>query len=420
MNQSNPKILSLFTGAGGLDLGFEAAGFDIVAASDIMKESCETIRLNRPNIKVFGPPESSGDIADLTSEFIYKETGLNPGDIDVMLGGPPCQTFSVAAAQRFLKTDAKFKRRGFDSKKGSLVFEYLRLITEIKPKVFVIENVPGFATIDGGKTIDSLKTLLKDYNYNVQGPFLVKTEEYGVPQARRRVIIVGVLEGATFNFPLPTHTSEINLWAKKQFVTTAQALISINKNAKNFETRIHKDESLKRYKSLKIGQREKLGRVDRLNPNTPSKTIIAGGSNGGGRSHLHPFEARTLSVRESAKLQTFPDNYEFSGKIGRQFTQVGNAVPPLFAEILARAIGEQYFNKSYHNQKLVFEIPEINPKKAYEILKKNSIQKNCVLYDDVLENEENTEHKVYDTYTNSFPPQFSPSFMMSSNEKSSY
>jgi DNA (cytosine-5)-methyltransferase 1 len=109
--------------------------------------------------------------------------------------------------------------------------------------------------------------------------------------------------------------------------------------------REHKSESISRYKKLSIGERERLGRVDRLDPLKPSKTVIAGGSSGGGRSHLHPYLARTLSVREAARLQTFPDDYIFYGKNGRQFTLVGNAVPPLMAEILARKILKDCFNK---------------------------------------------------------------------------
>lgn len=353
-------------------MGFEAAGFEIVAVSDVMQESCDTLRLNRPGLTVLGPPTHTGDIADLTADFILKETGLKPGDIDIMTGGPPCQTFSMAAAQRFMKTHGNWKRRGFDSERGSLIFQYLRLIQEFMPKVFVIENVPGFATIDGGETIGNITKVLAGIGYSVTGPHLVKTEEYGVPQARRRVIIVGYLGNKPFVFPSPTHAATPNPITQKRFVTTAQALVSINRNAKNFEVRDHKEDSVRRYKALSKGKRDHLGRVDRLDADKPSKTIIAGGTKGGGRSHLHPFEARTLSVRESAKLQTFPDDFVFVGKTARQFTQVGNAVPPLLAEVIARAVGEQYFGKTYKGRPLEFSIPEINPHVASSTLKQQS------------------------------------------------
>lgn len=113
---------------------------------------------------------------------------------------------------------------------------------------------------------------------------------------------------------------------------------------KNHITREHSAESISRYMQLSYGKRDQLGRVDRLDPTKPSKTIIAGGNKGGGRSHLHPYIPRTLSVRESARIQTFPDSYIFTGPVARQFTQVGNAVPPVLGAQLAKAIKESYFS----------------------------------------------------------------------------
>lgn len=340
------KVLSLFTGAGGLDLGFEAAGFDILAAVDTMPESSETLRRNRPNIKVYGPPEHSGDVTDINLELIQRDLNLKPGELDVIVGGPPCQPFSVAAAQRFLKTDVKFKRRGFDSHKGSLVFQYVRIVTELKPKVFMIENVPGFANIDKGKTVEDIKEFLAEYGYKVYGPFIVEAADYGVPQYRKRMILVGTSLDTPFEMP-PVEYGPAHYAGIKNYHTSAQALWGMDGNLPNHETREHKKETSDRYKKISPGKREVLGRVDRLDPNRPSKTIIAGGSNGGGRSHLHPFIARTMSVRECARLQTFPDNYVFYGKNGRQFTQVGNAVPVVLAEQVAREIGRRYFGYSY-------------------------------------------------------------------------
>ena len=116
-------------------------------------------------------------------------------------------------------------------------------------------------------------------------------------------------------------------------------------NLPNHETRNHVESSIIRYRKLKFGERDQRGRVDRLDPRKPSKTVIAGGTGGGGRSHLHPFIARTLTVRECARLQTFDDEYIFKGSMSRQFTQVGNAVPPLLAEHIARHIKWQEFSQ---------------------------------------------------------------------------
>ncbi len=380
------NTVSLFSGCGGLDLGFEAAGFDVKFMADILKEAAETLRNNHPKKFVYGPPSNSGDISDLEASFIYEKSSLTPGEVDMMIGGPPCQPFSVAAAQRFLKTDSRFKRRGFECDiKGMLIFEYLRLIKEIKPKAFLIENVPGIIKIDGGKTIQNLKSVFEELGYRVKIA-IVDASDYGVPQNRKRAIIIGNSLEIDFSFPLSINTnSQSNLSTHR---TVAQALINIDGNVQNHITRDHSNESIARYRKLKIGGRDQLGRVDRLDPNLPSKTVIAGGAKGGGRSHLHPFSARTLSVRESARLQTFPDDFIFYGTISRQFTQVGNAVPPLLAEVLARSIGEQVFNRAYKSapKHLVNYVPIEDARKI--LLMQSIKSKDYVLYDD-LKNEKN-------------------------------
>lgn len=352
---TKPKVVSLFSGSGGLDLGFEAAGFEIILSSDLMPEACETLRQNRPKHLVVGPPIHSGNVLELQSSDILKMTGLKKGQIDVMVGGPPCQPFSTAAAQRFLKGDKKFKRVGFDSEdKGQLIFRYVQLILELKPKCFLIENVPGILTIDKGSGISKVYEILEEAGYKISTPKVVDAADFGVPQFRKRAFVIGSLYKKNFVFPEPTHGKTESLF-QKQHVGCANVLVDIPETVLNNITREHSEPSLKRYRTLLFGQREMLGRVDRLDPLRPSKTVIAGGTSGGGRSHLHPFQARTLTVRECARLQTYPDDYIFHGSIARQFTLVGNSVPPLLAEILARSIGEQYFNKNYANS-LKFEV----------------------------------------------------------------
>jgi DNA (cytosine-5)-methyltransferase 1 len=344
---TKPKVVSLFSGSGGLDLGFEAAGFEIVLSSDLMPEACETLRKNRPKHLVVGPPSHSGDVTELQASDVLKLTGLKKGEIDVMVGGPPCQPFSTAAAQRFLKGDKKFKRVGFDSKdKGQLIFRYVQLILELQPKCFLIENVPGILTIDQGSGMSKVYEILEEAGYTISIPKVIDAADYGVPQFRKRAFVIGTITKKKFEFPEPTHAKSESLF-QKAHVGCANVLIDIANDLSNHITREHSEASLKRYRTLLFGQREMLGRVDRLDPLRPSKTVIAGGTSGGGRSHLHPFESRTLTVRECARLQTYPDDYVFFGSIARQFTLVGNSVPPLIAEILARSIGRQYFNKNY-------------------------------------------------------------------------
>lgn len=339
------NLISFFSGAGGLDLGFEAAGFKVRLAVDNMPEACLTLRENDPNRPVFGPPNHSGDINQLTSDLVYELSRLKPGQIDMIVGGPPCQPFSVAAAQRFLKDDSRFKRVGFSSKdKGQLIFSYVNLICQLKPKAFLIENVPGILSIDGGSGITVVYETLEAAGYTVSPHFVLNTKNYGVPQSRNRAFVIGTLNGSIVSAPEPTH-SDVDTLFQQSFVTVSQALYGLDSETPNMQLRDHKAESISRYKKLNIGERERLGRVDRLDPLKPSKTVIAGGSSGGGRSHLHPYLARTMSVREAARLQTFPDDYIFHGKNGRQFTLVGNAVPPLMAEVLARKILVDCFKK---------------------------------------------------------------------------
>lgn len=330
-------MVSLFTGAGGLDEGFKAAGFQVHACMDLEEWACDTLRYNNPSAIIVGPPNYSGDIKKISPEEFSKIIGLNPGEIDVLAGGPPCQPFSMAASQRFLKTDDQFKRKGFnDQEKGTLLFDYIEYIKWFKPKVFVIENVPGLLTIDGGLQLNKSLQELRDIGYRHTKPATLNAVDFGVPQFRERCIIWGTLDtSCSFpSLPLPTHFKD----RAPYWTTVSQALINLDVFNLNHTSREHKEESVLRYEKLAYGQREPKGRVDRLNPLKPSKTIIAGGSKGGGRSHLHPLTPRTMTVRESARIQTFKDDYKFIGSVARQFTQVGNAVPPLLAENLGREI----------------------------------------------------------------------------------
>ncbi len=378
-----PKVISLFTGAGGLDLGFETCGAETVFASDILEPACDTLKLNRPNMFVYGPPEYSGDVNDLTWDFIKKGTGLKKGETDIFIGGPPCQPFSAAAMQRFLKSDARYKRKGFTcNEKGNLVFRFVELVLDIKPKVFLIENVPGLLSIDGGESIKRIIKTFSSNGYTVSEPFVLNAEKYGVPQRRRRAFIIGYHGKKKIKKPSPTHGKTPDL-ILKEFCTVAQALHKFSRDLDNAETRDHKPDSLKRYKKLEFGQREKKGRVDRLDPNLPSKTVIAGGSNGGGRSHLHSYQARTLSVRECARLQTFPDDYIFAGSSARQFTQVGNAVPPLLGEILARSMLKEFFGITIRKP-LTFSVRDVDREKADRALLAWAVKDNKkLLYNNV-------------------------------------
>lgn len=327
-------VVSFFSGCGGLDLGFEAAGFDHVALIEHNEIFCDTLRENR-DWEIIGPPYSSGDVSKLEDIANNLDRLIQHEQFEgVFIGGPPCQPFSIASNQRFSKNGDNFKRVGFDHEtNGNLLFDYISLIEKYKPAAFLIENVAGLIDVDGGKQLGEAYALLERAGYEVHEPIKINAAHYSVPQQRERLFIVGNRLGRNFIPPKPS--SEV--------ISCIHALLNINPECPNHITRKHKANSVARYINLDIGKRDKLGRVDRLDPSLPSKTVIAGGSSGGGRSHLHPYIPRTLSVRECARLQTFPDNYRFTGSSARQFTQVGNAVPPILAAQLAKAIYDSFW-----------------------------------------------------------------------------
>ncbi|MDR1439878.1 MAG: DNA cytosine methyltransferase [Clostridiales bacterium] len=323
--------ISFFSGAGGLNIGFEHAGYENIVSIEFNEVFCNTLRLNNPRKTIIGPPGSTGDVREhefLTS-LLESVVGIGKPFEGVFHGGPPCQPFSVAANQRFSKDSDNFKRQGFDDEeKGALLFDYLWYIKRFLPKAFLIENVAGIADCDESGKIQAAFGEIANLGYEISPPKVINAAHYGVPQNRLRWIIIGTRVGKAIAPPAP------NNYVSACYDTFNRAI----DGAENHQTREHSAESIMRYMRLEYGGRDKLGRVDRLNPCQPSKTVIAGGTKGGGRSHLHPYSPRTISVRECARLQTFPDDYIFTGSTARQFTQVGNAVPPLLAYKIAMHI----------------------------------------------------------------------------------
>ncbi len=326
----NIPAVSFFSGAGGLDVGFSYAGFNNIISIEFNAVFCNTLRKNSPNQLVVGPPNYSGDISKREEiASILQSKGISIPFNGVFHGGPPCQSFSVAANQRFNKDGDNFKRTGFDDvEKGTLIFDYIWMIKTFRPLAFLIENVEGISDFDTEGRIQAALDDLESCGYKVTRPQIMNAAYYGVPQNRLRWICVGTRGEKPIVLPSP----------QKTVTPCGSVFTRCLDGVSNHITREHTAQSVSRYMILEYGARDKLGRVDRLDPRLPSKTVIAGGTKGGGRSHLHPFSPRTLSVRECARLQTFPDTYEFTGANARQFTQVGNAVPPLLAYQIALSI----------------------------------------------------------------------------------
>lgn len=354
------NAISLFAGGGGLDLGFSAAGFNIVYSTDIDSYSCESLKLNQKRRKFYGEHlVEQLDVKDFDSNKVLKKINVPKKDIHFIIGGPPCQAFSVFG-----------KRQGLEDPRGSLVYEYARIIKEIKPIGFLFENVAGLKTIhDGALYKDLIKTLSFDGEYTVSANEY-EVAEYGIPQFRSRVIIIGHRKGTEIPKMESTHTAPDSLFnAHKPYNTVKNVLVNMPKPGEdsglyNHIGREHSERIIERYRSLTFGQRDPLTRINKLHPNRPSYTIIVGSDKGGGKGHVHPYQPREVTPRESARLQTFPDWWEFHGTGRHVIRQVGNAVPPLFAAQLAMHIKKEMFGvggkSSLNSLAKILDLPFVN------------------------------------------------------------
>ncbi|MEI7867925.1 MAG: DNA (cytosine-5-)-methyltransferase [Candidatus Methylumidiphilus sp.] len=191
-----PKVISLFSGAGGMDIGFENVGFEISVAVECDPSCCDTLRVNRPKLQVI-----QGDITEIETEVILRAANLKPLEAALVIGGPPCQSFSLAG-----------KRLGMDEPRGRLVLEYIRVVREALPVAFVMENVKGMANWQKGAALKAIEDILtepiiymdKTYQYVMQHKIL-DAANFGVPQFRERIFLVGNRLGKEFKFPIPTH-----------------------------------------------------------------------------------------------------------------------------------------------------------------------------------------------------------------------
>ncbi|QMS86662.1 DNA cytosine methyltransferase [Nostoc edaphicum CCNP1411] len=329
--------LSLFSGGGGLDLGFSAAGFRVGCSTDIDSFSCQTLILNNGRKIFYNHAYSiTADIREISAEYLLRKAELSDSKIDIVLGGPPCQAFSIFG-----------RRKGLDDPRGNLVWEYLKIIQEIKPKAFVFENVPGLKSIHNGKLFEEILSEL-----TIGGTYAISTHsyqmaEYGIPQFRERVFVIGSQNGSIVPRMLPTHGRE-SLLAPKNYRTVREALRYLPEpgtfsTVLNHIGRKHSPRIVSRYENLKFGERDPKTRINKLHPERPSFTIIVGSDKGGGKGHIHPFVPREVTPRESARMQTFPDWWEFYGTGRHVIRQVGNAVPPLFATLLAEHLRVHIF-----------------------------------------------------------------------------
>ena len=383
------KFIDLFCGAGGFSCGLEMAGLECIGGIELKDVIAQTHQLNHKHSKTI-----SGDIREIPPENYAKIIGTD--HVDVIIGGPPCPTFSTIGDAKIRSVTGKPTS---EDPRNQLFLEYLRYVDYFRPEIFVIENVPNFITKYKGAifntAVEIIENIGKDESDDGEGIYevvkpvqVVNAVYYGVPQTRRRMMLVAhKKKGVSFRYPEPTHyydqsdeeskrlikyttvrdaisdlptitdnwrISEMP-YSKNSRLTAYQKLMRKNGNGKTLKNnicRMSNDRAKKVFPHMKQGSkymdlppeirkilpfREDIfqDRLKRLVMDEPSWTVIAHiGMDG--YMYIHPTENRTLSVREAARIQSFPDEFEFVGNQQETYVQVGNAVPPL----LGKAIGE--------------------------------------------------------------------------------
>ncbi len=323
--------IELFAGAGGLAIGLEKAGFDALALNEIDKTACATLRKNRPDWNVI-----EGDITNIDFT-VYK-------DIDFLSGGFPCQAFSYAG-----------NKLGFEDIRGTLFFEFARAIKEIKPKVFLGENVKGLLTHDSGKTLEIIKSVIQQLGYTLIKPKILKAIFYQVPQKRERLFLVcirndlikynnfewpepfnkvltlkdALKKGALYDSDCPKSQGQVYPERKKKILS----MVPPGGCWVDLPDNIQREYMQKSY-FLGGG---KTGMARRLSYDNPSLTLTCAPAQKQ-TERCHPEETRPLNIREYARIQTFPDNWDFVGSISNQYKQIGNAVPVNLAHAMGRKL----------------------------------------------------------------------------------
>lgn len=368
--------ISLFTGAFGLDLGIEQAGFHTVSVLEKDRDAARTIALNRPHLEESAVPR---EIEKVSTQDLLLEGGrvlnlgraLYPGEVDLVTGGPPCQPFSTAG-----------KRGSVMDPRGSLFMDFIRVVKEVQPRFFLMENVRGLLSAPlrhrpinqrgkdylpleadeiSGAALNVVLTEMKELGYRVIYN-LLEVADYGVPQNRKRVVFIGSRDAEDITFPFATHSqSAKNL---PNWLTLRDALTDFVDLKPEFTG--YSENRLKYLRLLKEGQNwrhlpedlkqvamggaynsggGKVGFYRRLSWDKPSPTITTC-PHQKATDMCHPIELRPLSVGESARIQTFPDDWLFYGSVTSKYKQIGNAVPALFARELGLYI--YHLIQGYH------------------------------------------------------------------------
>ena len=316
-----PTFIEVCAGAGGLSTGFIKEGFTPLLINEILPVACETLKKNHSEVPLHNKSMTDLDL-----------TAYN-GNVDVLMGGVPCQSFSHAG-----------ERRGMDDPRGQLVVAFYRLVQQCQPKLFFIENVKGLTTHAKGETLKNIITLFSSDEYEVRHKVL-NAVDFGVPQKRERVFIVGVKQGVSFEFPTkiesptPTLRSVLLDVPPSPGATYPEAKRAVMALVPPGGCWVDLPKDVKEAymgKCLEAGG-GKRGMARRLSMDEPCLTLTTSPAQKQ-TERCHPTEVRPFTVREYARIQTFPDDYVFSGSMAAQYKQIGNAVPVKLAEAMAKSV----------------------------------------------------------------------------------
>ena len=362
---SKPRVISLFTGAGGLDLGFEAAGFETAVALEMDNACVETLRANRDW------PLIDRDILDVPTEELLSVGQLNVGDADVLIGGPPCQPFSKSGFW------ASGEALRLNDPRSNTLGAYLRVLEEARPRAFLLENVEGMRFRGKDEGLELISSELKRIN-NAHGTrysasiAVLNAADFGVPQLRRRLFVIGARDGKQFDFPAPSHIDHEQAGPSDNRPHYRTAWDALHDVESDDPTLAPKGKWAQLLPSIPEGQNY-LWHTDRgggeplfgwrrrywsfllkLAKGQPAWTLQAQPGPATGPFHWH---SRRLSMREMARIQTFPDTFVVEGSIADAQRQLGNAVPSLLAEVLARAIARQLLDVKFNQDELALSVP---------------------------------------------------------------
>jgi DNA (cytosine-5)-methyltransferase 1 len=333
------KVLELFAGAGGLAVGMEKAGLKCVALNEIDKWACNTLRKNRPNWNVL-----EGDI----KSFSFKEFN---NKVDIVTGGFPCQAFSYAG-----------KKLGLSDARGTLFYEFARAVTEVNPPICIGENVRGLLSHDNGKTLQGMISILDEIGYNVVPVQVLKAINYNVPQKRERLILVGIRKDIDINYEYPKPFKKVyNLKDALKKGELFECDVPISEGSKYPKSKVDvlnlvpqkgywRDLPLDIQKEFMGGSFHlgggKTGIARRIGWDEPCLTLTCSPAQKQ-TERCHPEETRPFTIREYARIQTFPDDWKFEGSVAQQYKQIGNAVPVNLGKEVGYSIIK--FLNSYYN-----------------------------------------------------------------------